>query len=236
MDLRLEDVASASASAAEAALSKATSDTVFTEALWLLVSLPLAARGPSFSQELANLGINAGDQPSLFDITAGISDALDAKSTSAGGRTDLGEMAQMALIESFVQAVEPELPSLFTPEPAEVRKALGRLAGGDRFAVLARGFFSRLMQRSLDYFLSRELALHVGPERRFETDSQRRNFDAALAAHCHETSRIVEAFAGGWYGKNVWRGDGLSHRATQQFARYAFKKIRDELRYRRDVA
>jgi hypothetical protein len=38
--------------------------------------------------------------------------------------------------------------------------------------VLTREFFGRLTQRSLDYYLSRELSNHIGPGQRF-AESQR---------------------------------------------------------------
>lgn len=230
-----KQIAAASADAADTALSRASDDPVFREAVWYLVNLPLAARAPAYLAGLRELGLPVGEPPSLFGLTASIASALDDHARESGGRTDLGEMAQMALVESLVATIEPQLPSLFEPEPAELRRALGRLAGGDGFAGFARGFFGRLTQRCLDYYLSRELANHVGDGRRFATDADRRAFDAALALHCREASRIVEAYAGGWYGKTVWQSDELDRGAANRFARYAFRKIRDELGRRRDA-
>ena len=108
-------------------------------------------------------------------------------------------------------------------------------SGGDRFSALAREFFSRLTQRCLDYYLSRELNNHIGPDARFRDDRARSEFDGALDQHCREASRIVEAFAGGWYGKNVYQGDGLTPDSIRKFAPVAFRKIRAELRKRRDA-
>jgi hypothetical protein len=113
---------------------------------------------------------------------------------------------------------------------------IGRLASGDRFSTLAHAFFARLTERTLNYFLSRELASHVGPGERFADDGERAEFDAAITRHCHEVARIVEEFAGGWYGKNVYQGDGLTPDAVGRFAPVAFKKVRTELRKRRDAA
>jgi hypothetical protein len=62
-------------------------------------------------------------------------------------------------------------------------------------------------QRCLDYCLSRELSNHIGQGARFRDDRARSEFDGALDQHCREASRIVEAFAGGWCGKNVYQGD-----------------------------
>jgi hypothetical protein len=170
-----------------------------------------------------------------MDVLAAISAAVDHHARERGGRTDLGEMAQMAAVESLAALIGPNLPSLFEPTPGEVQRAIGRFAGGDRFSALAREFFARLTQRSLDYYLSRELSNHIGAGQRFRDDAARSQFADALDRHCQEAARIIEAFAGGWYGKNVYQRDGLTPDAIRRFAPVAFKKIRAELRKRRDA-
>ena len=228
-------VAASAADAAEASLQAASNDPAFLHAFWLLTQVPIAARGPDFVNDLRRLGVQVPDLPSLMDVVAAISGAVDRYAGALGGRTDLGEMAQMAAVESLTALVGPNLPSLFEPSAGEVQRAIGRIASGDRFSALAREFFARLTQRSLDYYLSRELSNHIGPGERFRDDEARSQFDDALNLHCREASRIVEAFAGGWYGKNVYQGDGLTPDAIRRFAPVAFKKIRAELRKRRDA-
>jgi hypothetical protein len=232
----LETVASSAAEAAEAGLRNASDDPAFLHAFWLLTQIPLAARGPAFADDLRRLGLQVPDEPSLIDVTSAFTGAVDQHARARGGRTDLGEMAQMAAVESLTAVTAPGLPSLFGPEPLDVQRAMGRLAGGDRFSALARDFFARLTQRSLDYYLSRELANHIGVGERFRDDAARARFDDALERHCREASRIVEEFAGGWYGKNVYQGPGLTPDAVRRFAPVAFKKVRSELRKRRDAA
>jgi hypothetical protein len=228
-------VAASAADAAEASLQAASKDPAFLHSFWLLTQIPLAARGPAFAEELRRIGVGVPNRPSLMDVAAAFSAAVDSHARQSGGRTDLGEMAQMAAVESLTATVGAALPSLFAPRPEEVQRAIGRLAGGDRFSVQAREFFARLTQRSLDYYLSRELSNHIGANRRFLDDVARADFDDALQMHCREASRIVEAFSGGWYGKNVYQGDGLTPEAIRQFAPVAFKKIRAELLKRRDA-
>lgn len=231
----IDAVAASAADAAETSLKVASNDPAFLHAFWLLTQIPLAARGPDFADDLRRLGVQVVDRPSLMDVVAAISGAVDRYARERGGRTDLGEMAQMAAVESLAALVGPNLPSLFEPGPGEVQRAIGRFAGGDRFGALAREFFARLTQRSLDYYLSRELNRYIGPGERFRDDGARSQFDDALDRHCREASRIVEAFAGGWYGKNVYQGEGLTPDAIRRFAPVAFKKIRAELRKRRDA-
>lgn len=232
----VDRVAALAADAAESGLQAASSDPAFLHAFWLLTQVPLAARGPDFADDLDRLGVRVPNGPSLMDVAAAISAAVDREARYRGGRTDLGEMAQMAAIESLTALVGPNLPSLFEASPSEVQRAIGRFASGDRFAMLAREFFGRLTQRSLDYYLSRELSNHVGAGERFRSDRARSQFDEALDLHCREAARIVESFAGGWYGKNVYQRDGLRPEAVRRFAPIAFKKIRAELRKRRDAA
>jgi hypothetical protein len=229
------DVAASAADAAEKHLASASRDRAFLHAFWLLTQIPLAARGPAFVQDLRRLGLEVPDQPGLMDVAAAFSEAVDGYTRQLGGRTDLGEMAQMAAVEGLTAVVGPLLPSLFGPTPQEVQRAFGRFSGGDRFSALAREFFARLTQRCLNYYLSRELANHIGLGARFSDDRARSQFDDALDQHCREASRIVEAFAGGWYGKNVYQRDGLTPDSIRKFAPVAFKKIRDELRKRRDA-
>ena len=232
----IDAVAASAADAAEASLRAASNDPAFLHAFWLLTQVPLAARGPDFAGDSHRLGVQVPDQPSLMDVVAAISGAVDRYARAHGGRTDLGEMAQMAAVESLTALVAPNLPSLFKPSPGEVQRAIGRLASGDRFSALASDFFARLTQRCLHYYLSRELSNHTGTGERFEDDAARARFDDALDRHCREASRIVEAFSGGWYGKNVYQGDGLTPDDVRRFAPVAFKKLRAELRKRRDAA
>jgi hypothetical protein len=229
-------VAASAADAAEASLQEASNDPAFLHSFWLLTQIPLAARGPAFADDLRRLGLEVPEQAGLMDVAAAFSGAVDRYAHQSGGRTDLGEMAQMAAVESLSATVGPTLPSLFGATPGEVQRAIGRLSGGDRFSALAREFFARLTQRTLEYYLSRELSNHIGAGARFRNDIARAQFDDALGMHCREASRIVETFSGGWYGKNVYQGDGLTLDAIRRFAPVAFKKIRAELRKRRDAA
>jgi hypothetical protein len=116
------EIAGLAAEAAETSLKAAAGDPAFLHSFWLLTQIPLAARGPAFAEDLGRLGITVPNRPSLTDITAGISAAVDRHTRDQGGRTDLGEMAQMAAVESLTAVVAPTLPSLFRPNPDEVQR------------------------------------------------------------------------------------------------------------------
>src|SRR5438105_972312 len=162
-----------------------------------------------------------------------MSDAVDRHVGKTGGRTDLGEMAQLSAVESLTAVAGRELPDLVGSTYERAKAALGGLGTVKQFAVLARDFFSRLLRRQLiNYFLSRELSTHVGINSRFQTIREHRDFENALDLHCREASRIIKEFSGEWFSKHTYEG-GINEAKAGRFAHVAFQKLREELRYRR---
>jgi hypothetical protein len=231
----VQDVASATSAAAEQQMADASNDPAVKHAVWLLTQIPTAARKEDFVSELRKLGLRVGDRPTLFEIASAMTQAVDGYVGRAGGRTDLGEMAQLSAVESLNAVAGRELPDLFGSTPDKTRAALSGLSTVKQFAVLARDFFSRLARRQLSYFLSRELSKHVGVNSRFQTIREHRDFEAALDLHCREASRIIKEFSGEWFSKHTYEG-GINEAKAGRFAHVAFKKLREELRHRRGGA
>ena len=195
-----------------------------------LTQIPQAARTGNFSERLRELGLDVSSEPTLLEIVAAFTRAVDSHIRERGKRTDLAEMAQLAGSETLASLVGRELPSLFGPTATDVRLAVAKLGISDRFSILARDFFSRLTSRSLGYFLSRELSKHVGPNKRFAAVREHSDFNAALDLHCREASRIIKEFSGGWYGKTLQQEKAITQDDARGFAHVAFKKLRAELR------
>ena len=229
----IEAIAAQAASAAEKDLAARAADPGFIQVCWLLAQIPLAARGPDFADGLQALGLTVAGPPELFAISSAFSESIDRYVDDLRQLTDFGEMAQLAATESLNAVASRYLPSLFAASADDVQRAIGRLASGRSFGELAHDFFSRLTRRHLDYFLSRELANHIGRGRRFDTIADRADFDAALEVHCREAARIVREFAGGWFGKAAYQRGDIGEAEVGRYAAYALKKIRAEFRKRR---
>lgn len=229
----LEEIAEASARASERDLARASNDASFQFISKLLIELPLLARSPGFYESLEDMGFAPNATDSVPKLLSEISSTIDRNAFDLGQSSDLGALAHSALLETLSAKLRDGLPSLFVPEPHEIRRVLGQFSSGQRFAELARDFFARLTYKSLDYYLSRELANHTGSDERFLSDAQRVAFEQALFQHVFETSKIVEEFAGGWYGKTVWKEQNLTPETINKFTGFAFKKIRSELGRRR---
>jgi hypothetical protein len=230
----VQHVAAATSDAAERQMIDASNDPAVRYTVWLLTQIPLAARKEHFPAELKRLGLAISDEPTLIEIATAMGLAIDGYVGKMGGRTDLGEMAQLAALESLSAVAGRELPDLFAAGPERTKTVLAGLASVKQFTVLARDFFSRLSRRQLSYFLSRELANHVGVNSRFQTIREHYDFEAALDLHCRETSRIIKEFSGEWFSKKNYEG-GIDQAAAGRFAHIVFKKLREELMLRRGV-
>lgn len=225
------ELAASTADAAEKELDEAKGDPALAYTVWLLTQLPLAARSPQYRERLVELGFETGADQSALALTAGFAQAVD-RNADRRGRTDLGELARQAASESLASLIGATTPSMFGSSAENLQRELGRLASKDRFAGLARDFFARLTQKTLEFYISRELPQHVGPRNRITSIEQQIEFRTALERHCREASLIVEEFAGGWYSKSNFRHT-LTPATAQGFADYALTKMRDELRARR---
>lgn len=193
--------------------------------MWLLTQLPAAARSPNYIGALNSLGIHTDVPPSLMGLLAGFERAVDIEARRSGGRTDLGEMAQLAAAVSLTHSIARDLPSRFGSSSAEVKSATAKLGSRDQFARLSRSFFAELIQRGLEYYLSRAYANHVGPGEAFASVDDQANFRRALEVHCRDAALIVERYAEEWFSKINFE-DGITPEKAEAFAQTAFRKIR----------
>lgn len=230
------EVATATLDAAKKGLLEAPKDPGLVHSVWLLTQIPIAAKGENFAEGLRKIGLEVSDNPSLFEVVGAFSNSVDTYLRKHGGRTDLGEMAQMAASESLTALGTEKIRGLFETTSEDVQQALKSFSTTKQFSTLARDFFARLTKRYLTSFLSRELSNHVGKgeKHRFTGIDQHTEFNQALELHCRQASRIVEEFAGGWFSKTNYEEGGIDTEKTAGFVSFALKKLRAELAKRGD--
>ena len=229
-----EQIAQASAEAAEASLGSLAKDPIFTEVLWMLCKIPQAAKEKDFSAALKNLGISVSPDPTLAELTQGMSRAIDrCMRDNTSGRNDFGEMARHAAISSLTAMVQSNTPSLWAPTTEDVRHTVAHFASPAHFGSLAQEFFSRFTQRNLRYYLDRETPKHVGPGKYIPSLKGLDSFHEALQHHCQESSVIMRTFAKDWYGKKYARNEEITRKGVKGFSHVTVKKMRNELIQRR---
>lgn len=216
------DIAAATLNASKGGLEDAARDPALLHSFWLLTQLPLCARRDDFIGELSKIGVSVDTEPSLMELVGGFADAVDAHVYRVGGRTDLGEMAQMGAAETLASVLGQRTTNLFGSTHEDVRRELARLGTPVNFSVIARDFFARLTERYLTYFLSRELSNEL------HTVGSNRQFRDALSLHCRQASKIVEQFAQDWFSKANYQG-GITPRKAAGFISHAMTKLGAEL-------
>lgn len=224
-------VAAATSEAAQNGLDLAKDDPGLCHTVWLLAKIALAARQADFGAALNAIGVPTPANPSLFDIVGGFSDAVDHHLSNTGGRSDIGEMAQLAAVESLTALIGERSRSLFGTTADEVKRAVYDFSTKSGFAALAHDFFSRFTQRFLTYHLGRELSNHVGGNGRFASPAEHTEFTRQLAIHCREAAIIVQKFSGGWYSKANFE-DGISTTKARNFVNFALTKLGREIKIR----
>lgn len=224
-------VANATITAAERGLGCAANDHGVVETIWLLTQLPLAARTEDYAAALRGCGLTVTNTPSLLEIVGAVTVAIDAKMPNCKARTDLGEMAQMAAVETLTEVIGGRVRSLFGTTSEDVRSAFSGLATSKQFSSFAKDFFGRFTNKCLDYFLSKAMAHHVGEGERFRTLAEQGEFTRAMETHCKEAARIIEEYSGGWFSKKNWETGGSITRADiKAFTGYAMTKLTSELK------
>ena len=121
-------IATATSEAAQQGFDRAHDDPGLCHAVWLLTKIALAARQAEFGDALEAVGISTPAEPSLFDVVVGFTDAMDQHLVRTGGRSDLGEMAQLAAVETLTSLISSGSASLFGTMPAEVQQAVRDLS------------------------------------------------------------------------------------------------------------
>jgi hypothetical protein len=224
-------VAQATTQAALRGLALAHGDQGLVYSFWLLAQAVQAARRSDFATALCDAGLHVRADPDLFELIAGFSDAVDHRLHKTRGRTDLGEMAQLAAVESLTELLGRRSASLFGTTSVEVKQAARELSTEGGFAHLAHAFFARFAQRFLTYHLGRELSNHVGANGRFAAPEEHDEFVEHLAVHCQQAALIVKGFAGDWYSKHRFHDD-LTLPKARGFVSHALTKLGDELKIR----
>lgn len=227
----VSQIANATITAAEKAFSFVMKDVGYTEAVWLMTQMAIAAKKPDIHQHLESVGISLPQDATLPDVTSAISDALDRATDASGKRSDLAELSARALIGAVTDILAPKLHSLFPSDPDTLRAALSTLGKEKEFGQFSRTLYARLANESLQYFLSKNLNTHLGEGMRFATMNQKAQFDTALQTHTREASLIVEKFSSDWFSKHRFEeGGDISRKSSNGFAGFALKKMKDELK------
>jgi len=175
--------------------------------------------------------LEVGGATSVVDVAIALNEAMERRIGAERQRSDFGELAQRALVSAVTEHLQNDIaPSLIDSGADDVRAAVKKCGKEKGFAELSKGFFARLTNECLNYFLSKTLPAQVGEERRFANTEQLSQFEDAMRTHCSEAAEIVGKFSAQWLTKNFDEGEGEIGRETaEKFGWYGLEKVRQEL-------
>ncbi|MDB2415181.1 hypothetical protein N9W34_05350 [Rickettsiales bacterium] len=229
----VQEIAEASANAANKVLQNAAKDPVLNEVFKLLCLLPRAAKENDMQKSFSNLGIITPKKPTLPEIIQGFVNRVnELQASDKNGRTDIGEMAKQVGASVLIEKIEKNSSQLWEPSPDDIRHGLAKLSDPARFADMAQNFLSSLTGKILRYYLDREIPKHISASEGFSSIQDMRTFNKALEIHCVETSFIMRAFAKDWYGKTYAYYDEIDDKKARGFIYIATNKIVKELAIR----
>jgi hypothetical protein len=228
LDPLVQDVASKTMEAASGAVASARRDGGVIQVFYLLTQIALAARRADLDGALLELGIELPVNPSSVDFTVEVHRVLDEYFLDIGRRSDVAEMAQLALGESLGIYFRQIPHDLFSSGIEQLRRDLYPMGTQQAFGNLARQFFSSFTKRLLGFYLSRI----VGPSRgqqaiQSATDISR--FNEQLQKHSYQRTLIVHDFSAKWFSRTEFER-GINEQAARRFVSYALRKLEVEFK------
>lgn len=201
---------------------------VIGDGLWILSMLG-AGTGPDYLRSsLGALGMEEAALRSPAVFVSSLPTRIDLGHRAAGAVFD--EMADLSLRAALWRHLSIRTMSLFGSSADEVASACGELGRPEVFARVARDYLADFMSRVLRYAVDREASNFLGSSADWSSSADLLQVGERLDTYCHESSRIVEDFAEGWFSKSRYHSDeGVTRDATRRFAAHALTKLQMEL-------
>jgi len=223
----LSELANASFDASLTGLNRVASDPGFLKILNSIIELAAASRESDLKTSFYKAGVEEGSQTSSFAFISQIANNLSNQLDQIYPRSDVGKIAQDAILISLSRQIKGKTKSLFG-DPENI-KSLSESFRGNKFKLLMHDFYSGFMSKYLSYHLSREIPHHVGNNKRFGNLDDHTEFTNHLDLYCRQTVRITDDFTPGWVGKAIYE-DKVGPEAVSRYAHVAFEKLISEFK------
>ena len=196
------------------------------EALRFLVALSLSASPESQSFDLDPFVINLESNPSPLSLARELGERIESNRQS----NEYGELARRAAADTIAIWTRNESRQMpLFGQRKEAADVWVRASDGGGFSEVSRLFFSKFVERYLNYFIAREASnrLHSTSQRELLHVRLRDHVDV-VSRHAFETAQITQSFAAGWFNRNARQGMP-SPDQIERFIAISIGKIREEL-------
>lgn len=198
--------------------------------LWLLMTLPALARSENFQASLGEAGfaISPRAWESSVGFVAEVTRALEMRLGRDAGT--FSSVAMASLRQVLYERLGRSAGALFGTDEHEIARTWAAFGTPAKFAVLAQDYLANFLERTTQYYLSRELPQKLGPDRRFTSLEDITAFNQELAVWCRERAGIATEFAKSWLSKELFERGRPSLDDARGFVGYALSKVGSEVR------
>lgn len=201
-------------------------DTGFVASFQFILGLVLSASPAVDRTSLGVLAINLDVNPSPLKLAHALAQYV-AKHQQSPEYAELARKAAVDVISAWTETNTRQLSFMGEHEQAQ---EIWRKASNSRgFCEVARLFFSKFVERYLNYFICREASSHLAKTESRERLARRlSNHLEGVSHHAFETAKITQSFAAGWYSR--YARDGMPEQEKiSRFLSHSVGKLREEL-------
>jgi len=199
-------------------------------AQWLLTRIVWFARSDNFSEELRAIGVDVPSDAHAVQFFARVFDHAEKEMRLRSSMTPFVSFVEQALRQTLTETVKEKSTTLFGTGIADIQEACREHSTKKGFGIIAKRFYSNVLNRFLNYFVQREISNHIGPSKNFNNISSASDFTESIKTYCMQSARIVQDYASGWYSKHTWITKGqLSEVDVRPLTSYAFTKLQMEM-------
>jgi hypothetical protein len=227
-DSSSSEIAMATAKAAKDFFSQKRSDTALAFSYWVLTQITSKAKSENYVQEISEIGMDISKSKDAFDFLGRVAAFTRAQIKLRGETFPISEFAQPSLREVLTETIGQQSHTLFGATQEDVVFACRKYSRPNQFGKLARLYFAKVLNRVLQFFISKESPNRIGLGKKFRDIADLSSFNLALEAYCFQSAKIVEEFAGGWYSRRNWQGE-ISEQDAKGFVAVAIEKLRAEI-------
>jgi hypothetical protein len=196
---------------------------------WLYTNIAQASRSEDFCKSLNSLGIKISRDDTGINILQKIYNAASEQLSSKGKISTLDRLALDSFHKNIHQTITQESHNLFGCNIDTIQNALKKYSTNKQVAELSRNYFSEYTYKTLSHAFEKQIVNSIDKDGKFKNSSDVNEFDRRLKTYCWETSKILEDFSGGWYGKHGYKKDIHDPAVTKRFTRHSLNKLLSEI-------
>lgn len=183
------DIAAATAKAAKDFFTQKRGDPSLAFSYWFLTQITSRAKSENFLEEMRVLGLDIRNTKNAFEFLASIANFTRKQIKQRGETFPISEFAQLSFREVLTETIGRQSQTLFCTSQDDIILACRQYSKPNQFAKLARLYFAKVLNRVLQFFISKESPNKIGLEKRFKDISDLSRFNLALEAYCYQSAK-----------------------------------------------